>query len=71
MGGTTVRAMGKDGTEVTFSFHEGSILLLHSLLSCMGSAHREEDMGQIPAAFSSPSQIVPSWCWGCQHIPKP
>lgn len=70
-GGTTVRAVGKDGTEVTFSFHEGRILLLHSLLSWMGRAHGEEDMRQNPAAFSSPSQMVRPWCCGCQHIPKP
>lgn len=66
-----MRAVGKDGTEVAFSFHEGSILLLHSLLSCMGRAHRVEDTGQNPAAFSSPSQMVPPWCCGCQHIPSP
>lgn len=70
-GGTTVRAVGKDGTEVTFPSRGGSIVLLHSLLSCVGSAHREEDTGQNPAAFSSPSQLVPPWCPGCQHVPKP
>lgn len=69
--GTAVRAVGKDGAEVTFPFPEGNTLLLHSLLSCMGSAHRDEDTGQNAAAFSSPSQTVPPWCHGCQHIPKP